>query len=269
MPKKKLGQNFLIDKNIGEKIIRFSPLTSESDVIEIGAGFGVMTSILAEKCGIIYAVEKDPRIYEIMVPFFSEHKNIVFIKGDILEVDINSLAKGKKDLFVFGNIPYYISTPIITRIIDNRKHIKSAYIVMQEDLADRIVSLPGSKVYGSLSCFVQFFTKVKKLLRIKRNSFYPKPKVESCLIELKMLDEPSVRVKDAELMFNIIRKAFSQRRKKAINPLSNNKFLTLERTDWEKIFKECDIDFAARAEKLSISDYARLADTVGEVVKEK
>ena len=134
--------------------------------------------------------------------------------------------------------------------------------MMQEEVADRIVSPPGSKVYGSFSCYAQFYTEPEKLLRIKKNSFHPRPQVDSCLLKLKVLSSPRVRVKDAEFMFRVIRKAFSQRRKKAVNPLSDKTFLPLTRKQWEDVFKTCGIDPSSRAEDIALKDFAALADEV-------
>ncbi len=213
-------------------------------------------------------MEKDPGICEIMAPLFRERENITLIRDDILRLDLCGLAGREERIIVFGNIPYYVSTPIIARIIEQRKCIDGAYIVLQEEVADRIVSPPGSKEYGSISCFVQFYTRPKKLLKIRKNSFYPKPRVESCLLALEILRSPSVQVKDRELMFKIIRKAFSERRKKVINPLSGGGFMSLGKDRWKEILETCGIDASSRAENLSLSDYARLADAVGESPKE-
>lgn len=257
-PKKRLGQNFLIDKNVRDNILQALPLTSESVVVEIGAGFGVMTFLLAERCDRLYAVEKDAGICRIMEPLFRE-KGIDLINADILKTDLSGLV-GRQRGIIFGNIPYYISTPIMEKMIEQRQCVKAVYIVIQEELASRIASAPGSKQYGSISCFIQFYTAPRKLFKIKKNSFYPAPKVDSCLLELKMLSEPSVRVKDKDLMFRIIRKAFSQRRKKAVNPLSDGAFPSMVREEWVALFHRCGLDPSSRAEALSLADYARLSD---------
>ena len=213
--KKRLGQNFLIDNNVRDKILDALSVKKDSVVVEIGPGFGAMTFGLADRCGKLFAVEKDRRACEITRPFFEERKNITLVNADILEIELSALT-GRRHITVFGNIPYYISTPIIEKMIEQKRCIDSIYIVMQEELVNRIISPPGSKVYGSLSCFVQFHTEPKKLLKIKKNSFYPKPKVGSCLLKLKMLHTPSVRVRDESLMFRIIRKAFSEGEKRPL-----------------------------------------------------
>ncbi|NQT32965.1 MAG: ribosomal RNA small subunit methyltransferase A [Candidatus Omnitrophica bacterium] len=261
-PKKRLGQNFLIDKNVRDNILKEIPLTGKSVVVEIGAGFGVMSFTLADMCERLIAVEKDKKVCEIMTPLLESKGNVEVICDDILNVDLSSLTKGSGRVIVFGNIPYYISTPVIIRMIEQRECIDSVYIVIQEELADRIVSPPGSKIYGSISCFIQFYTKPEKLIRIKKNSFYPRPQVDSSLLKLEMLKKPSVSVKDKDLMFKIIRTAFSERRKKAINPLSGGKFPGFQREEWKRIFEECGIDPSSRAETLSLADYARLTDII-------
>jgi len=165
-PKKSLGQNFLIDKNIRDKIVSHMDIPSDSIVLEVGAGFGMMSFLIARKCKKLFLVEKDKALSVIMKPYFGKHSNIELITNDILEVEIENIIKDGKMIF-FGNIPYYITTPIIEKIIDNRKHIRVAYIVMQNEFADRIVSSPGTKDYGSISCYIQFYSSCKKVFNIK------------------------------------------------------------------------------------------------------
>ncbi len=263
-PKKRMGQNFLIDENVRGNIIKAFSLSGSETVVEIGSGFGVMTFEVASGCKKLYAVEKDATICQIMEPYFSKAGNIELINGDILQFEIDNVTGQNREILVFGNIPYYISTPVIEHMIDNKKRIKALYLVMQEELADRIVSPPHSKVYGSLSCFVQYHTAARKLFKISRNCFFPTPQVGSCLLELKMLKSPSVEVKDEALMFKIIRTAFGQRRKKMINPLSGPRFETMDKASWIEIFRECQIEVSSRAENLSLPEYALLSDAVTE-----
>ncbi|MFH1799029.1 MAG: 16S rRNA (adenine(1518)-N(6)/adenine(1519)-N(6))-dimethyltransferase RsmA [Candidatus Omnitrophota bacterium] len=259
-PKKRMGQNFLIDKNVRDKIIGALCLTKESTVIEVGPGFGVMSLELADKCEKLFAVEKDKRICEIMAPIFESRKNITFFCDDILNVDFSAVTHNCENLIIFGNIPYYISTPLMVKVIEARKYVKSVFIVIQDDLARRITANPGSKTYGSISCFIQFYTSCKRLFTITNNCFYPRPQVESCLLKLEILPHGSVEVQDEELLFKIIRKAFSQRRKKVINSLSDKDFLSLNKAKWEDILKKCKINPSTRAENLSLQDYATLTN---------
>ncbi len=261
-PNKKLGQNFLIDNNVRDNILKTLPVTENDTLIEIGPGFGVMTFEAARLCGKLYAVEKDEKICSIMKPFYEKSANIELICKDVLDVEISSFSKEGGKILILGNLPYYITTPIIEKIIENKKLIRNAYVVVQDELADRIVASPGSRVFGSITCFIQFHANVKKLFKIKKNSFYPRPKVDSCLLAIEVLEEPSVSVKDEKLMFDVIHKCFSQRRKKIINPLSHTNFLGFDRDKWNEIITSCGIDPSSRAEQLSLKDYAKITNTI-------
>lgn len=265
-PNKKMGQNFLVDRNVRDKILENVPISGDTTVLEIGPGFGMMTFAMAERCGRLYAVEKDIGICRIMTGPFDHAGNIELINDDILDLDIGSLgtAAGAR-LLVYGNVPYYITTPIIEKIIGARDKVSDLYMVLQEELAHRLLSPPGSKVYGSISCYVRYYSKVRKIFKIKKTCFYPKPQVDSCLISLKMLNEPSVKVEDEGLMFRVIRKAFSERRKKAVNPLSDRAFMDIPREKWQEIFQSCGIDPSARAEAISLEGYACISDAVGKI----
>ncbi|MGB2599290.1 MAG: 16S rRNA (adenine(1518)-N(6)/adenine(1519)-N(6))-dimethyltransferase RsmA [Candidatus Omnitrophota bacterium] len=263
-PLKRLGQNFLIDKNVRDNILGELQLDGESVVVEIGAGFGVMSFEVADRVKKIFAVEKDAKICEIMAPLFGQKKNLELICEDILKLDLQALVPRGERLLIFGNIPYYITTPVIEKIIEQRESVKSAYIMMQDEVARRIVALPGSKEYGALSCFVQFYTKAEKAFKVSKNSFYPKPKVDSCLLKMEIFPEPQFKVGDKELMFKVIRKAFLQRRKKILNSLAHAGFMSMERDEWQRLLESCDIDLSSRAENLSLSDYVRISDAISE-----
>ncbi|MDD4013620.1 MAG: 16S rRNA (adenine(1518)-N(6)/adenine(1519)-N(6))-dimethyltransferase RsmA [Candidatus Omnitrophica bacterium] len=264
-PEKSLGQNFLVDNNIRDKLINaYAPKNNET-VVEIGPGFGMMTFRTASVCRRVIAVEKDSRICGIMEPLFIGGGNITLLNKDILEVDIAALAPPGEKMKVIGNIPYCISTPIIDALISSRRSVASAYLVMQDELVDRIVSPPGSREHGSISCFVQYFTKAKKAFRISRNCFFPRPAVDSSLLALEFLPEPSVKVSDEKLFFTVIRRAYSERRKRVINPLSAGGFLGMDKKDWERIFTNCRVDPLARAEDLTLEEFARISDAAADL----
>lgn len=262
-PKKTLGQNFLVDNNVRRKLINAYSIKSDETVLEIGPGLGAMTLPVSDVCGQVIAVEKDHRICEIMRPVFNEKGNIILVEDDFLQIGLGKYAKSGK-LKVVGNVPYYITTPIIEKLLDQRKFVTSAFLVVQDEMATRISSPPGSRDYGSLSCFIQYFADAGKVFKIKKNCFYPKPRVESCLLRLDMLQKPRVRVSDEDLFFRIIRKAFSQRRKKMINPLSKGDIKGLLKEDWIRVLLELGINTAARAEDLSLEEYARIANKLSE-----
>jgi 16S rRNA (adenine1518-N6/adenine1519-N6)-dimethyltransferase len=267
-PDKRLGQNFMVDANIRKNILKALPVDYDTRLVEIGPGFGVMTFDLADMVREVTAVEKDSRLCDIMSPYYREKGNICLVHADFLDVPLGGLDAGGAGLFVFGNIPYYITTPIIEKVIRERAHVSGLYMVIQEELADRLVAAPGSRTYGSISCFVRFYAHVRKLFRIKKNSFFPRPDVPSCLIGLDIREEPAVRVGDEQAMFHIIRTAFGQRRKKAVNPLSASGMGGLGRGEWLELFSTADIDPASRAEAISLREYARLTDAFLEMARE-
>ena len=264
--KKRLGQNFLIDKNTIKKIIDNLDFSGSDNCVEIGPGFGSMTFMLRDKCKRLFAIEKDEEIFSIMVKKVQDYPGLNFINEDFLKVNLADYAPQGEKIIVYGNIPYYISTPIIEKLIENRSIVNRAYIVMQEEVADRIVAPGGTRNFSSISCFVQFYTVPVKKFRIKKSCFYPKPKVESALVEFTFLPAPSVQVNNDEIMFRIIRKSFSQRRKKIINPLSDGSIFGFKKTDWEEIFDHAGVDPSSRAEGLLLNDFAKLSDSL-QVVK--
>jgi len=261
-PKKSFGQNFLIDGNIKEKIINSVKIKEKSTILEIGSGFAAMSFLLSEQCKTLIAIEKDKRIFDIMLPFFEKVKNIKFFCEDFLNIDFKTITNNSKNLVVYGNIPYCISTPILVKLVENRGFLDRIYLVMQDDFVNRIISMPGSKIYGSISCFIQYYFDVKKLFKINKNCFSPAPKVESSFVEMQLIKKSKIKVKDETIMFKIIRKAFSQRRKKLINSLSCNCIFSIEKNQWCNILDKCNIDCFIRAEQLDLIDYAKISDVV-------
>ncbi|MBF0217049.1 MAG: ribosomal RNA small subunit methyltransferase A [Candidatus Omnitrophica bacterium] len=262
-PSKILGQNFLIDKNIRDKILANISLSGDDTVVEIGPGFGAMTVELSKKCASVTAIEKDRTIYDIVSGEIACGK-IKMLNEDFLEVDLAALCPAGKKLVVYGNIPYSITTPIIEKVIEARDHVGKVFMVMQDEYARRLTSGPGTKEYGSITCFAQFYAKLKPLFKISKNCFFPVPKVDSCLLSMDLSRGPLVTVKDRELMFRIIRQSFSQRRKQILNTISHSDFLGIDRPVWETILKDTGIGVSLRAENLSIHDFAKIADRVND-----
>lgn len=254
-PKKRLGQNFLVDKNIQKKIASACNLSKNDTVLEIGPGTGEITALLLNQSKKVIAVEIDGRLCEILNRKFSQYPNFQLLNQDILTVNILEIAK-KKKLKIIANLPYYISTPIITHLLNNRKAIEGIYITIQKELGLRILSAPKSKSYSAFSCFVQYYTRPQILFTIKNSSFWPKPKVDSCFIKLKILSRPTVTVKDERFFFTVIRGAFNQRRKTLKNSLE--KILTRDKSI--NFLKALKIDPNSRAEDLSLQNFADLAN---------
>jgi len=258
-PKKSLGQNFLIDKNIQKKIVHACDLAGEDIILEIGAGRGDLTAQLALTAKKVYALEIDQRLYPALGKNLECFTNCQIIKGDILKFDIAKflrLNKVTEKIKIIGNIPYYISSPIIEHLIRYRRNIETIFITVQKEFGRRVAAIPGSKDYGSFSCFAQYYLKPKIIFEIKKNSFFPAPKVDSCFLSLKVREAPEVAVNDEERFFKLIRKAFNQRRKTLRNSLEG--FMSKNRL--EKFFNAYGIDRNVRPEELSLAQFANLSN---------
>ncbi len=258
-PKKSLGQNFLIDKNIQKKIIRACNLSKEDIVLEIGSGKGELTAQLAQSVKKIYALEIDQRLYPSLQQVLGDYDNCQIIKTDILKSDISKFLddqqKGQK-IKVIGNIPYYISSPIIEHLIRYHQAINVAFITVQKEFGLRAKAVAGSKEYGSFSCFVQYYCKCDILFEIKRNSFKPAPNVESCFLSLKFREKPAVSVQDEGVLFKLIRTAFNQRRKTLRNSLDG--LVSLDKL--KNFLQKTGIDKNVRPEDLSLEQFADLSN---------
>lgn len=258
-PKKSLGQNFLTDKNIQRKLINAYDLNITDRVLEIGAGYGGLTRLIADKTAFVYALEIDQSLCETLKDNTKAYTNIKIINQDILQFDLNKYFKDlKKKIKVIGNIPYYITSPIIEYILEYRNKIETAFITVQKEFANRIVAGAGSKEYGAFSCFVQYFSIPKIKFFITKNSFVPAPKVDSCLLELKIREAPAVRVNNEKFFFKVIRAGFNKRRKTLRNSLDG--VVPLEKLS--VFFKESGIDKNVRPEDLTIKDFALLTNSI-------
>jgi 16S rRNA (adenine1518-N6/adenine1519-N6)-dimethyltransferase len=256
-PKKSLGQNFLIDKNIRNKIIESVDLDPADTVLEIGPGEGAITGLLCQHAAKVFAVEIDRSLCALLTAKFATVQNLSVINADFLKFDLRSLPPGNK-LKVIGNIPYYITSPIVEHLLLYREKITDIYLTVQKEFANRMAADPGSKVYGSFSCFVQYYTEPEILFLIKKNSFHPAPKVDSCFLRMKLRQEPAVKVKNEAMLFKIIRTSFQQRRKTMKNGLEE--IIPVKKLD--EFYQAYDIDPRIRAEDLSLQDFANLANLI-------
>ena len=257
-PVKKLGQNFLRDKNILRRIADAAELTGDDAVLEIGTGTGNLTKYLCEKAKFVYTVEKDAGLCKVAQGNLKNYKNIEIVCGDILKINVGAIHELPLRLKIVGNLPYYITTPIIFHLLNQRRYINDIIIMIQKEVAQRIVARPGGKDYGILSCSAQFYTKPEILFHISKGKFYPQPKVDSALLRLKILEKPAVAVKDEEKFLKVIKAAFGQRRKTLLNSLSAG--LKLKRVEVESVLQKCSIDPKRRAETLSLAEFAKIAN---------
>lgn len=255
--KKSLGQNFLYDKNIRDKIIAASGFVPSDTVLEIGSGRGQLTASIAEKAGLILAVEIDVSLCGELEKKFKAVKNVKILNKDILKLDIEKLAKKNKKIKVIGNIPYYISSPIIEHLLKFRDSIEVIFLTVQKELAKRIVCKGGSKEFGSFGCFVQYYSEPKLLFIIKRTSFNPAPKVDSAFLRLDVRDRPLLLRAEEEELFRITRTAFGKRRKMLKNTLKD----TVPQAVLEAFFQSRGINPSTRPEDLSLQDFINLVQT--------
>lgn len=258
-PKKRLGQNFLVDKNVQRKIIAACDFLPSDIVLEIGSGRGEMTHLIAERVNSVYALEIDRELLPELKNNLKNFSNIKIFNQDILKFDLqNNLSFVKSNIKAFGNIPYYITTAIIEYLLENRGRIDVIFLTAQKEFAKRLVSPEGSADYGSLSCFAQYFTSPKIVFIIKKACFFPIPKVDSCLMRLDVRPVPAVKVKDEGWLFKVIRSAFNQRRKTLRNSLEE----LAPREKLRDFFSEYSINPDIRPQDLSLKNFARLADFI-------
>ena len=269
---KKYGQNFLIDDNIVEKIVREAGVTKDDFVLEIGPGIGTMTQVLCAHAREVVAVEIDDKLIPILQETLAEFDNVSVIHNDILKVDIAALAEernGGKPIKVVANLPYYITTPIIMGLFESKVPIDSITIMVQKEVADRMQVGPGTKDYGALSLAVQYYAKPEIVVNVPPTCFMPKPNVGSAVIRLVRHENVPVDVKDESLMFKIIRASFNQRRKTLANGLSNSPEIHLSKevitTSIEKLGRGPSI----RGEALTLSEFAELSNIIYEEIHNK
>ena len=265
---KKFGQNFLIDSNVLESIIRGAEITKDDFVLEIGPGIGTMTQYLCEAARQVVAVEIDKMLIPILEDTLSEYDNVEVINKDVLKVDIKSLADEKnngKPIKVVANLPYYITTPIIMGLFESGVPIDSITIMVQKEVADRMQTGPGSKDYGALSLAVQYYATAKVILNVSATCFMPRPNVDSAVIKLTRHKEPTVNVADEKLMFKIIRASFNQRRKTLVNGLKNSPELSFSKEQIVKAIEKIGKPETIRGEALTLEEFAELANAFTEL----
>lgn len=261
---KALGQNFLIDEFTVNSIVKKSEISKNDLVIEIGPGLGTLTSKLLENAGKVVAIELDKKVLEILNDRFCLYDNFELINQDVLKVDLNNLIKNNTNesitsCKVVANLPYYITTPIIMKLLQDKLPLESITVMVQKEVAERLTSMPGEKEAGAITYSIYYYTEPSIVLNVSRNCFIPAPEVDSAVINLKLLKEPRVKVTDEKLFFDVIKAAFSQKRKTLINGLVNNKIIS-SKEEAERLLSSLGLNPQIRGEKLSIQDFANLAN---------
>jgi len=262
--KKGYGQNFLVDQHVINKIIAGSNVSDADLVIEIGPGIGGLTERLATLSKHLVAIEIDKALIPILEESFSSYDNVEILNQDILKTDIAEIvtSRGFNSAKIVANLPYYITTPIIMSILESDAPIDSMTIMIQKEVAKRISAAAGTKDYGALSLGVSYRAKTELVANVPRNSFVPRPNVDSAVIRLDRLKSPPVNVSNETLLFKIIRAAFEQRRKTLLNCLFNLLDLGLSKDELANAFEKCELDANVRGEDLTLEQFARVADVI-------
>ncbi|MCF6411931.1 16S rRNA (adenine(1518)-N(6)/adenine(1519)-N(6))-dimethyltransferase RsmA [Pseudalkalibacillus salsuginis] len=264
--KKSLGQNFLIDRNILDKIVATAGVGADTGVIEIGPGIGSLTEQLAKKARKVAAFEIDQRLIPILKDTLSDYPHVKIIHQDVLEADLQEVIaqefSGIEDLMVVANLPYYVTTPIILKLLTERLPIRGIVVMIQKEVADRMAAQPGTKDYGSLSIAVQYYAVAKSEVKVPKTVFVPQPNVDSSVISLTLREQPSVHVEDEGFFFEVVRSSFAQRRKTLLNNLQHNLFTKEQKSLIVEALNDTGIDGKRRGETLSIGEFARLSNAL-------
>ena len=264
---KSLGQNFLINSKVVESIVNSSQISEEDMVIEIGPGLGTLTKYLLEKAGKVLCIELDTRMIKILEDRFRIYKNFEVINEDVLKVNLNEIIKenkkdGKiKNVKIVANLPYYITTPIIMKLLEDKLDIKSITVMIQKEVADRLIETPGGKDTGAITYSVYYYCKSEKIMEVPNSSFIPEPEVTSEVIKMTLREEPVVKLENPKVIFMIIKSAFMQRRKTLLNALTNTKVF-LSKQEGLDILKKLNLGENVRAENLSIQDFANISKLI-------
>ncbi len=269
---KSLGQNFLIDDTVIEDIVNGAKIEPEDLVIEIGPGLGSMTALLLEKAKKVLCVELDKKMVNILIDRFKIYKNFEIINEDILKIDLKKIIEKEKkenqikNVKIVANLPYYITTPIIMRLLEENLDIDSITVMIQKEVADRLIETPGGKNTGAITYTVYYYCSSEKIREVENTAFVPMPEVTSEVINLKLRKSPAVDVKNKKVFFNIIKSAFMQRRKTLLNGLVNTGVFKNKEEGLE-ILKTLNLKEDVRAENLTIEDFWRIYKLFYEKIK--
>lgn len=259
---KNYGQNFLIDDNIVSEIIEKAKVCKDDLIIEIGPGLGNLTLPLLENAGKVVCIELDPKMIAILKDRFSMYNNFELIHDDVLKVNLQEIINNSnmKNAKVVANLPYYITTPIIMKLLEEKLNLDTITVMVQKEVAKRLAETPGSKETGAITYSINYYTKPEIIIDVPKESFIPIPKVDSSVLQLQVLKGPSINVSNEKLFFKIIKFAFMQKRKTLINSLSNS---GLENKDFlEKMLEELNLDVRVRAEQLSLNDFKNITEYI-------
>lgn len=260
---KNLGQNFLINEEVVKNIVGCSNIEKEDLVIEIGPGLGTLTKYLLEKAGKVICIELDTKMLQILEDRFSLYNNFELINNDVLKVDLKNIIEkeeGKiKNVKIVANLPYYITTPIIMKLLEEELELESITVMIQKEVADRLIATPGEKNTGAITYSVYYYADSEAIMEVPNSSFIPEPEVTSKVIKLNIRKEPAVKPKDKEKMFKIIKYAFMQKRKTLLNSLTNNGVFK-NKTQGTEILNSLGIKENVRPEELTLEQFEKISN---------
>ncbi len=265
---KSLGQNFLIDGNIIKRIVEIAGLDEKSGVLEIGPGFGTLTQLLCKKANKVIAIEVDKSLTEVHKGTL-DYPNLKIIYDDFLKVDVNKLIEEEfkgLDVKIVANLPYYITTPIIMKILEEKYKVSKIVVMVQKEMAQRLNSKPGTKNYGAVTLAVQYRADTNIAMIVPNSVFMPKPKVDSAVIEFRILPKPRIDVCDEKMLFKVIKASFAQRRKTILNGLSNS--LNFSKDIINESLVSAGMNPGIRGEKLTLEEFGRISDEISKRVKD-
>jgi 16S rRNA (adenine1518-N6/adenine1519-N6)-dimethyltransferase len=264
--KKSLGQNFLTDAHVLQRIIDAADLDDQSGVIEIGPGLGALTEGLAQRAQKVVAIELDNRLIPVLEQLFIDQSNVEMVHADALKLDFAQLVSDKfqscSEVHVVANLPYYVTSPILVKLLESGLSLSSIVVMIQKEVAERILARPGTKAYGSLSVFAQYFSEPSKVVQVPSHVFVPRPQVDSMVIKLAIRSKPPVPVEDESFFFQVVRASFAKRRKTLLNSLSSSLPFPMEKKRLEELILHIGIDPSSRGEMLSIESFAQLSNVL-------
>ena len=258
------GQNFLIDEEIVNSIIEKSNVNKEDLIIEIGPGLGTLTALLLEKAGKVVCIELDPKMITVLNNRFSLYDNFELIHNDVLKEDLNNIISTNfknsnlKHAKIVANLPYYITTPIIMKLLEDKLQLDTITVMVQKEVAERLAEQPGGKETGAITYSIHYYTNPKIILDVPNTSFIPAPKVDSAVIQLQVLDKPNIIVKNEPTFFKVVKSSFLQKRKTLVNALSSAQIA--EKSFLENMLNELNLDLKIRGEKLSLEEFGKISD---------
>jgi 16S rRNA (adenine1518-N6/adenine1519-N6)-dimethyltransferase len=265
---KALGQNFIVNPSVCPRIAEEGGAREGVGVLEVGAGIGVLTAELAKRADKVVCVELDTRLLPVLDETLADYDNIKIINGDILKVDLHKILEkefGDMPVIVCANLPYYITSPVIMRLLESRLNIESVTVMVQKEAAVRLCADVGSRDSGAVTVAVNFYSEAQKLFDVSRGSFMPAPKVDSCVIRMDIRKTPEIEITDEELFFRMVHAAFGQRRKTAANSISAGSGIPKDAVI--RAIEECGFEPSVRAEGLTMHELAMLSEKISEIIK--